>query len=356
MILKLFIIFFITLIHFGMLNFLEKILYQLYIGNSSRPNKECNNLQIPLSFRCLGMPSGHTESATIFALLLYYLKYINLPTAIFIIIIFGLQRIISNRHSYIQVFIGFLLGFFYSYIYRLTNISIISLLIAISLYFIYIFLIIIKINQLLNDPIPNWVDPSLKNLIIKKINVSLLSKFLHVSHGLLRINKNYLLYCNWQELENNLDQLIIKIKKTNINFDAIVGIKSGGAIIANYISKKMNIKKYYIKLSKKQYNCNKSSYNMINDVYDRKMDLDNEYIICEDIKDNIENKKIILIDELISTGETMYNTINYLKNIKRVSYVLPTTLYVFEDRFKYNFHNINVSKNKFIIWPWGFEN
>ena len=118
----------------------------------------------------------------------------------------------------------------------------------------------------------------------------------------------------------------------------------------------MNIKKYYIKISKNKYNCNKSSLNVVNDIIDIHIDMNNKYTICEEIKDNIKGQKIILIDELISTGDTIYHTMEYLKNVKKVSYVLPTTICLFEDRFRYDFYNICITKNKYIIWPWGYEN
>lgn len=127
----------IVIYHFKILNKIEKIFSQKYFGLDNnfikRPLKKCINNKI---LTCIGIPSGHTEAITIFSLLLYHLKWISLPVCILLIIGVGIQRIISNMHTPFQVFIGFLLGLFYSSIYILNNFSYMS--------FIYIFIITIS--------------------------------------------------------------------------------------------------------------------------------------------------------------------------------------------------------------------
>ena len=200
-----YIIIIIALFHFFILNYLEKILYHLY-----NPN-----IRKDILIKYLNIPFRLIEVSTIIALLLYYKKYIKLQTVLFIIIVLCLYRIIIDKHSYFAIIISVLFGFFYSYIYGLTGISLKSLLVAFSFYFLYIFLCIIKLNKLMNDSTPDWVDNSLKYIITKKQNVSNTSKLLHITLGSLWINQNYLLYCDWKHLESNLDKLINEIQKTN---------------------------------------------------------------------------------------------------------------------------------------------
>lgn len=99
----------------------EKLLMQKYMqnkyGNSNnirRPCEECANSD---ELKCLGMPSGHTECATIFASLLLFAQYINIPVYAIIIIVIALQRVLSKRHTVYQVIAGFATGTIYSGLY-----------------------------------------------------------------------------------------------------------------------------------------------------------------------------------------------------------------------------------------------
>ena len=112
--------------------------------------------------------------------------------------------------------------------------------------------------------------------------------------------------------------LLKKINETNIKYDAVVGIKTGGAIISDYISKKLNIKNYKIKINDSKYNCNKNklNYSAFSDFYNKYFkEGKKEYEICEKIYDNLENKNMILIDETVGSGVTMKTAIQYLLSI-----------------------------------------
>jgi hypothetical protein len=64
---------FIFLIHIGVLNIIEKILMKKLINTTTitnRPLDKCINSN-DFDISCIGMPSGHTESATIISLLLF---------------------------------------------------------------------------------------------------------------------------------------------------------------------------------------------------------------------------------------------------------------------------------------------
>ncbi len=133
----------IAILHTLFINPLEKIITSLFIIDK-RPNKQCikNN-----DFKCLGMPSGHMEVATILCLLLYHQKIIPLSIAICIIILVGIQRILTMAHTIIQVVVGGLLGFLYFSAYKnfdKTRRIFLSLLIVIILIVLYKLLKFIK--------------------------------------------------------------------------------------------------------------------------------------------------------------------------------------------------------------------
>ena len=104
----------ISLIHLLLINRLEKIISKSLFNFSTikRPNS-CNIFDV----KCVGMPSGHAESITILALLLYYKNYISFSTAMLLILIVSYQRISSKMHSINQILVGILLGILYSFIY-----------------------------------------------------------------------------------------------------------------------------------------------------------------------------------------------------------------------------------------------
>ena len=110
---------FIFVIHIGVLNIIEKILMKKLINNTTitnRPLDKCINSN-DFDISCIGMPSGHTESATIISLLLHHYDLLPLPMAILTIIVVGLQRVTSKMHTIQQVLVGLLFGIGYTQFY-----------------------------------------------------------------------------------------------------------------------------------------------------------------------------------------------------------------------------------------------
>jgi hypoxanthine phosphoribosyltransferase len=148
-----------------------------------------------------------------------------------------------------------------------------------------------------------------------------------------------------------LDKAIDKIKETNVQYDAIIGIKSGGAIVSDYISKKLNIKNYKIKVSNK-----KMKVTNVVVALQRKMFNKNEYSVDDDdgVLEHVRNKNVIIIDESTYTGVTMDVAIKYFEPHVNVIYpiVLNGTGYTLSDVKKVDM----VDKNYLSIWPWGYDN
>ena len=216
--------------------------------------------------------------------------------------------------------------------------------------FAMIFGILYKIEKDLQKPIPNWVDKSMISNINKKKDIPFYLKIMTIlSNVFLHGN----CFIDWNELEQNLDKIIENIEKSNIHFDGVVGIKTGGAIISDYVSKRLNLKNYKIKLSRVEYNCDKKPIHIFNDIYQRRI-LGNlgKYTICEKIEENIQNQNIILIDERIQNGITMNEAIKYLNNEKNVKYIYPTCV-SFSQIYNFDYDIHYVTKYFVLVWPWG---
>jgi hypothetical protein len=126
----------ITSYHYLIQNYLEKYFIECRFDYNSikRPLKICSKEQDHERKKptmCIGMPSGHVETITIFAILLYLYKFIPLWVSILLICIISIQRYISNMHSIIQIVVGIIVGLSYVFIYKHFNLSILSFLIII---------------------------------------------------------------------------------------------------------------------------------------------------------------------------------------------------------------------------------
>ena len=156
------IILIIILYHHGVLNYLEKMFCELFLNYDfiKRPLLKCEEKE-NMTFRCLGMPSGHAETITIFALLLYNYKIISFQLSMLLIILVSLQRVFVKAHTFLQVIIGILLGCIYSCIYISNNLSYKCLFYILGITFVIIFSIIYKIELEVYKPIPNCLDKSI---------------------------------------------------------------------------------------------------------------------------------------------------------------------------------------------------
>jgi len=342
--------------HASIQNGLEKIFSETYFNYTEvkRPLIKCSSCLDGKQLGCIGMPSGHAETITIFSSLFYLYNFIPLWLCLILILIFSGQRIASNMHTLPQVAVGISFGYMYVFLYHHFNFSIYSFLIVLSLGLILALLCIYKLDKQIKGPIPNWVDLKMKDAIKSKQNCPIYSKIGTIYSNAIIQNRTFV---TWEQLEKYLDTIIERIRHSGRNYHAIVGIKTGGAIISDYISLKLGIPNYKVKLSRSEYNCNKKSINVINDIVKKRMFNDLEtFTVCEGIDESLEGKNIILIDELVSSGKTMTETYKYLKNEKLVGDIYTATISLYKRVYKGDINIDYVLPETVLIWPWGYDN
>ena len=342
--------------HHYIQNGLEKLLCQWVFDYDSvkRPLKKCNKNNIYTSLTCIGLPSGHTETGTIFFSLLYIYKFISLTVCVTIILLIAIQRVVSHMHTVEQVAVGIIVGILYCQTYAITHCTLYSLLPVMTLGFLFAMLVVHKINKRLQAPIPSWVDHSMYESIKTKKETPYYMKILTMYANAITHD---ITFVSWRDIEIYMDDIIERINRTGIKYDAVIGLKSGGAIISDYISKKLGIKNYKIKLTRSEYKCDKKPVDTVNDIIQKHI-LHNfgDYSICEGIDDNIKGKNVILIDENVTSGTTILNAIKYLRDEKHVDVVFPTALSLSKKNYKGDIYIHYVLPKVVYVWPWGYDN
>ena len=291
--------------------------------------------------KCLGMPSGHAEVAAMLAYFLYSKRIISAPIMVLGVVLVCLQRVAASRHTVLQTVVGVGLGLCYALLYlNLSSWAVLVFLVA------YTHILILLVDRALK-PVPGWVQPDSRPIVEKKKNVPYYLKFMGVFA--CSFEQERTLYVSWQKLEGYLDKIVAKIKSRQTHFDAVVGIKSGGAILSDYVSMKLDVPQYKIKVTN---DCNKTPFDSLsNYAYNYKLAKKPKYVVCEGIDDDLTGKNVILLDEFVASGTTMTTSMNYLKS-KGVNSVYPISIYS------------NIPKIDHVLtgnyspgaWAWGYDN
>ena len=161
---------------------------------------------------------------------------------------------------------------------------------------------------------------------------------------------------SWHRLEMYLDKIVFDVQNSGIHYDAVVGLKTGGAILSDYIGMKLDIPVYKIKVSSPDNHCNKQPHHAIRDILKKIVGDARRYDICEGIKADLNGKSLLLIDETLGTGKTMHEGITYLKQVKGARFVKAVTV---AKCFSYSSltEGVQVVLNKRVsVWPWGYDN
>lgn len=272
---------FFLITHLVFTNVYEKVLIQVMVGSNTkilkRPTRQCMKAD---SLQCLGMPSGHAEAATICCSLMYKFGIMPLYVAISIVAFVCAQRVVFIRHTLLQVVIGMILGSLYAVIYcnlALWKAAIIAVLVPTTL----LINIMVLVDRMVHKDIPAWVDDSLIPLIEKKQGSLLGNKIFHVLW--LVASHKLALFCTWDKLVEHMEYIIDVAKDKE--YDVVVGIKTGGAIISTYIAKRLSLPCLHVKVSPSVYKCRKSASDTYDDIYTRRvLNVDRGFTVCEPVK------------------------------------------------------------------------
>jgi len=136
----------------------------------------------------------------------------------------------------------------------------------------------------------------------------------------------------WDEVEKLCVKLYDKIKK-NFEFDIIIAICRGGWVPARIISD--------ISGNKNLGNIRVESYNAIHKGKPK---------VTQDVSVSVEGKKILLVDDVSDTGDSLILAKEYLTKKKPLELRTATLHYKPKSRLKPDF--FVDSTEKWIIYPW----
>lgn len=317
-----------------------------------RPHCETDDRDM-CDIQCYGMPSAHAVSITLPVVYLYllYQNSLVLKIGIPLIILVCIQRVRSNRHSLKQVIVGVIFGICFAVMgfnMEATTQAMLMML-TFSLIFFYSFMLesgqkIVEFDKIYKrlKP-PSYLSDVSRECLQKKINAdnTKVHTVLSIAPA-MNFQDNFYV---WKDVENVIDKSIHKFT----NFDKIVGILSGGAFLADYISHKTGIPTGYIKLS--FYGDKESSFDLamtglINQTTKKVKKPSKVYGL-----DNVYGKDILLVDDTVETGNTVESAKDYLMK-KGARSVKVYALFL--DRLdQVDYYSLSLPL-RFV--PWGLQN
>ena len=146
-------------------------------------------------------------------------------------------------------------------------------------------------------------------------------------------------YVSWNEIEEWTKGIMKMIIKDNYNPDIIIGIARGGLVpsrmVADYLFKKdlLSIKTEHWGLT---------------------ATMDGKAVLKEKLNYDITGKKVLIVDDITDTGESMKLSYNYIKSLGPATVKTTSMLYVNGSNYTPDYYGKGLSKEQWawFIFPW----
>lgn len=140
----------------------------------------------------------------------------------------------------------------------------------------------------------------------------------------------------WEDIEKMTDEIAAKIKASGFKPDYIIGLTTGGLIPLYFMVKKLENNYNFLTIAANSYSKNK------------KRDLKISYLP----EIGLSNKKILLIDEIVGTGDSLKEVSNILIDKYRVGELKTATLVVLKDSQFYPDFYSQKENSDWVVFPW----
>jgi len=146
-------------------------------------------------------------------------------------------------------------------------------------------------------------------------------------------------YVSWNEIEEWTKGIMKMIIKDNYNPDIIIGIARGGLVparmVADYLFKKdlLSIKTEHWGLT---------------------ATMDGKAVLKEKLNYDVTGKKVLIVDDITDTGESMKLSYNYIKSLNPAELKTTSMLYVNGSNYTPDYYGKGLSKEEWawFIFPW----
>jgi len=142
---------------------------------------------------------------------------------------------------------------------------------------------------------------------------------------------------SWEEVDKIIDELTDKIKASGFRPDFLIGVTNGGLIPLYFLAKKLDDFDNVLTI------CSTS--------YDKDRNKDLKILYFPDV--GLSNKKVLLVDEIAESGDTLKEISGILINKYKVGELKTVTLGVNTDKSKFypDFWSVEQSGD-WVVFPW----
>jgi len=193
-----------------------------------------------------------------------------------------------------------------------------------------------KLNQL-------WTFPILSNVLFHAVCATLGLNYKHI--------------ISWDSLLEIINTSVPFLRTHS--FDAVIGIKTGGAFLAEFMARKLNIPSYFVKCH------HYGSSGTIGDVIKEAISARTTKVYKElEVTDELMmislcQKNILLVDDNVCSGSTLFSVQKYLKDTKMCKKIFTGVLAAppNHELIDMNFSTYHFQSRNIILYPlpWGYD-
>lgn len=140
----------------------------------------------------------------------------------------------------------------------------------------------------------------------------------------------------WDDIEKLTDDLAIKIEASGFRPDYIIGITTGGLIPLYFLARKLGNNSNILTISANSYTKNNQG--------------DLKILYLPEI--DLSAAKILLVDDIVGTGNTLKEILNILTNKYKVKELKTVTMVALKDTKFYPDWYGTEKQEDWIIFPW----
>jgi uncharacterized protein len=149
-------------------------------------------------------------------------------------------------------------------------------------------------------------------------------------------------YVEWPEIDDICQTIILRIERLNFQPEIILTPLKGGVIPATIIANKLNVPNLITVVAKRTVD-NSIEARRVKVILDRLPE-----------KKEIENRRILIIDEIADSGETLEKVYSMIARLKPKA-ILTAVLFTNSRRFNMKNRKPDISikeTNKWVVFPW----